>query len=88
MVVLTNHHNLTYDMTDHARNQVLKQRLFPEEYRVEICYIRVVKNIVADALSRLPTEHNNQPTQEAFLNRRIFKDKVAFLLILQRFADA
>ena len=88
VVVLTNHNNLTYDTTNHASNRFLCQQLLLKEYGVEIHYIKGVKNVVANALSQLPIEHNNQTTQEAFLNCRIFKDKVAFLLDLQRITDA
>ena len=63
VVGLTDHKNLMYDTTDHASNRVLRQRLLLEEYGVEIEYIKGVKNVVANALSRLPTKHDNQLVQ-------------------------
>ena len=68
VVVLTDHKNMTYNTTDHASNRVLRQQLLLKEYGVKIWYIKGVKNVVADALSRLPTKSDNQPTEEAFLN--------------------
>ena len=47
-----------------------------------------MKNVVANALTLLPTERNNQPMHEAFLNFRVFEEKSAFLLDIQRIADA
>ena len=82
-MVLTNHHNLTYDMTDHARNQVLKQRLFPEEYRVEICYIKGEKNVVVDTHSQLsmkPEVLKNVGNTVSFLNLQVFEDTINFPL--------
>ena len=88
VVVLTNHKNLTYNTTDNAINCVLCQHLLLKEYGVKIRYIKGVKNVIANALSRLHTEHNNQLTQESFLNHHVFEDKVEFPLDLQRIADA
>ena len=56
IVVHTDHKNLTYPNSKHSSDRVLRQRLALEEYGVEINYIAGDKNVVADALSRLPTE--------------------------------
>jgi len=55
IIVRTDHKNLTYLNSTHTSDRVLRQRLLLEEYGVDIEYIQGVKNVVADALSRLPT---------------------------------
>ncbi len=54
----TDHKNLIYN--DLQTDRVLRWRLLLEEYGVDIRYIKGVKNIVADVLSRYPT--TNEPT--------------------------
>jgi hypothetical protein len=56
IIVKTDHKNLTHQVSTHASDRVLRQRLLLEEYGVELQYIEGEKNIVADALSRIPTE--------------------------------
>jgi len=56
ITVKTDHKNLTYPTSTHTSDRVLRQRLLLEEYGVKLEYIKGEKNIVADALSRLPTE--------------------------------
>jgi hypothetical protein len=56
IIVRTDHKNLTHPDTNHVSDRVLCQRLLLEEYGAEIEYIKVEKNVVADALSRLPTQ--------------------------------
>ena len=53
--VYTDHKNLTYSNLDYASDRVLRQRLTIEEYGAEVIYIKGENNVVADALSRLPT---------------------------------
>jgi len=55
IVVKTDHKNLTRPNSTHSSDRVLSQRLLLEEYRVELEYIQGEKNVVADALLRLPT---------------------------------
>jgi len=55
IVVRTDNKNLTYPNSTHTSDRVLRQRLLLEEYGVDIEYIQGAKNVVADALSRLPT---------------------------------
>jgi len=56
ITVRTDHKNLTHQLSTHSSDRVLRQRLLLEEYGVELEYIEGEKNVVADALSRLPTE--------------------------------
>jgi hypothetical protein len=56
IIVKTDHKNLTHQSSSHASDRVLCQHLLLEEYGVELQYIEGEKNIVAYALSRLPTE--------------------------------
>jgi hypothetical protein len=48
----TDHENLTYKHFNSDR--VMRWRLFIEEYAPNLQYIKGVRNVVADALSRLP----------------------------------
>jgi hypothetical protein len=56
IIVKTDHKNLTHHLSHHASDRVLRQRLLLEEYGVDLQYIEGNNNVVADALSRLPTE--------------------------------
>ena len=59
-----------------------------EEYGAKIIYIKGVNNVVADALSQIPTQADNNEelfaTEELFLERRVFEDQVAFPLDLEQ----
>jgi len=77
IVVKTDHKNLTHHVSTHASDRVLRQRLLLEEYGVDLQYIEGEKNVVADALSRLPTEEfflfdedNDFPLQLTVLARK------------------
>jgi transposase InsO family protein len=59
--VFTDHKNLIYH--DLTTERVLRWRLLMEEYNMKITYIQGTKNIVADVLSRYPT--NNNPEVES-----------------------
>ena len=54
ITVWTDHKNLIYPKTEHACQRVMRQRLQLEEYGVKLKHIKGEKNIIADALSRLP----------------------------------
>ena len=62
-------------MSTHAFDRVLRQRLLLEEYGAELQFIEGDKNVMADALSRLPTA-------EIF----IFQEADTFPLNLQHLA--
>jgi len=55
IIIKTDHKNLTHPNLMHTSDRVLRQRLLLEEYGVELEYIKGEKNVIADALSRLPT---------------------------------
>jgi len=79
IVVHTDHKNLTHPNSKHSSDHVLQQRLALEEYGVEINYIAGDKNVVADALSRLPTEELfNLDNSDVFsLNLAVIAEKQA-----------
>ncbi len=56
IIVKTDHKNLTHHLSNHASNRVLHQCLLLEEYGAELQYIKDQCNVMADALSRIPTE--------------------------------
>ena len=58
--IYTDNKKLTYVLNT---NRVLRLRLILEEHGTDIEYIQGSKNIVADALSRLPTNGNKETTQ-------------------------
>jgi hypothetical protein len=78
IIVRTDHKNLTHPDTNHVSDRVLRQRLLLEEYGAEIEYIKGEKNVVADALSRLPTQElflfDNEGDEEFPLNLQLIAD--------------
>jgi len=78
IIVRTDHKNLTHPDTNHVSDRVLRQRLLLEEYGAEIEYIKGDKNVVADALSRLPTQElflfDDTGDAEFPLNLRLIAD--------------
>jgi hypothetical protein len=56
IIVQTDHKNLTHPTSAHASDRVLRQCLLLEKYGVKLEYIKGETNVVADALSRLPTD--------------------------------
>ena len=82
IMVHTDHKNyLAHPNSKHSSNRVLCQCLLLEEYGTEINYIAGDKNLVADALSRLPTEESfslNNSNNSAFpLNLTVIAEKHA-----------
>ena len=61
--IYTDHKNLTCKMFN--TNIVLRRRIILEEYDTDIEYIKGEKNIVADALSRIPLNGNQETTQKS-----------------------
>ena len=54
--VFTDHKNLVHESELKTSQRVMRWRLLLEEYGPEIVYIKGPKNVVADALSRLPKQ--------------------------------
>ena len=54
--VFTDHKNLVYESELKSSQRVMRWRLLLEEYGPEIVYIKGPRNVVADALSRLPKQ--------------------------------
>ena len=65
--VWTDHQNLVHESTKFSCDRVLRQRLTIEEYGANIRYIKGTDNVVTDALSRLPIEGQEWPTEEVNL---------------------
>ena len=61
LVIFTDHENLTYKHFNTPR--VMRWRLFLEEYSPDIKWLKGSTNLVADALSRLPSLHEPLPEQ-------------------------
>ena len=55
-------------------DRVLRWRLILEEYRLDIKYIKGEKNILADALSRLPFNGNQETTQKSTYQKEIVSE--------------
>ena len=54
--VFTDHKNLVHESELKTTQRVMRWRLLFEEYGPEIEYIKGLKNVVADALNRLPKQ--------------------------------
>ncbi len=86
IIVHTDHKNLTHPNLTHTSDHILRQRLLLEEYGAELWYIQGEKNVVADALSRLPTEELfafDEDNAEFPLNLQIISEKQATDVHLQ-----
>ena len=69
--VYTDHKNLTYKMTQYTTQQVLRWRLIVEEYGPKFFYKPGSKNVVADALSRVPTTRlERESNEDKFLSAK------------------
>jgi hypothetical protein len=79
IIVHTDHKNLTHPNSTHTSDQVLCQRLLLEECGVDLQYIQGEKNVIADALSRFPTEKIFTLEEEAVfpLNLSLIAEKQA-----------
>ena len=64
ITVYTDHENLTYKQFN--TNRVMRWRLLLEEFGPELVYIKGSKNIVADALSRLPLTEDSVQELKTF----------------------
>jgi len=77
-IVRTGHKNLTHPDTKQVSDRILRQRLLLQEYGANIEYIKGEKNVLADALSRLPTQElflfNNEGDEEFPLNFQLIAE--------------
>ena len=62
VIVHTDHLNLLYKKL--ASNRLIRWRMMLEEYGPTFVHVEGTKNVVADALSRLPIEHREHDIQE------------------------
>ena len=61
--VWSNHKNLVQVATRSQSQRVMRWRLILEEFSPDIKHISGEENVVADAISRLPTANNDQKEQ-------------------------
>ena len=72
LIIYTDHKNPTCDNFNTGR--VLRLRPILEEYWKYIEYIKYEKNIVADALSRLPLNGNQETTQKSVYQQELVSE--------------
>jgi RNase H-like domain found in reverse transcriptase/Reverse transcriptase (RNA-dependent DNA polymerase) len=85
VLVHTDHKNLTYDTAVYKNSRVMRWRLAIEEFIPTLHFVDGEKNVVADALSRLPFDDNDEDgmsVDEIFEVRQDFTTPVNFLRIL------
>ena len=63
----TDHKNLVHELELKTSQRVMRWRLLLEKFGPEIVYIKGTKNVVADALSRLPKQGDIVDDVEAVL---------------------
>ena len=84
ITVHTDHKNLTFKNFNTER--VMRWRLILEEFGCQLNYIKGPKNIVADALSRLPTDYDpevpTKPPNPAIMAEQFGFDKLPVISIL------
>ena len=56
--VYTDHANLTLETTESSSQRLQRWRCLVQEFDVELKYVKGPENVVADAISRLPTEEH------------------------------
>jgi hypothetical protein len=64
--VYTDHKNLTFQLLQYATQRVLRWRLCLEEYGAKFFYKKGSTNVVADALSRVPTSRLERESQDTY----------------------
>ena len=72
--VHTNHKNLTHRLTEFTTQRVLRWRLLLEEFTPTFLYKSGPDNVLADALSRVPTartERESATTSDQLIEGRV-----------------
>jgi len=69
--ICTDHQNLTHRLTAFATQRVLRWRLLLEEYAPTFHYMKGDENVVADALSRVPTKSRERQTKSDVSEKRV-----------------
>ena len=87
IIVYTDHKNLCRENTIHERQRVMRQRLLIEEYGADIKHIEGMKNVVADALSRLPYSTEEMRKFECFTSDEMEDNNEFELFQLPKIAE-
>ena len=67
--VFTDHQNLTHKLTSFQTQRVTRWRLLLEEFSPSFHYLKGSNNLVADALSRVPTDIGSSRSPRSFVER-------------------
>jgi len=70
ILAFTDHRNLTFDRLSSQR--ALRWRLLAEEFNITIIFRQGASNLAADAISRLPLQHTDQPMAIKELEMRFY----------------
>ena len=81
--IYTDHRNLTYELTKYTTQRVLRWRILLEEFGATFHYKKGADNVVADALSRLPTIR----TERSFDPSDIYESYSSDLVLYKTFRD-
>jgi hypothetical protein len=77
IIIKTDHKNLTHPLSTHTSSRVLRQWLLLEEYGADLEYVQGSSNVVADALSRLPTNAETASNNDSAEKNELVADAVA-----------
>jgi cysteinyl-tRNA synthetase len=77
IIIKTDNKNLTHPLSTHTSSRVLRQWLLLEEYGADLEYVQGSSNVVADALSRLPTNAETASNNDSAEKNELVADAVA-----------